>query len=134
MPPQFAPVDRRLVYDKHVCHMSHHQIVLYLFLQCVSDAQGLSYYSDERICEYLHLDLGELREARQGLVRGQHVLYRRPMYQLLDLPSTRPPARPPVGRATGLGDRSTKRDNEEAVPIRKILEGLCAEGFNNGQH
>lgn len=89
MPPQFAPIDRRLVYDKHVCHMSHTQIVLYLFLQCVSDVQGLSYYSDERICEYLHLDPEELQEARRGLVRGQHVLYRRPMYQLLDLPSAK---------------------------------------------
>ena len=62
-------------------------IALYLFLQCVSDAEGLSFYSDERVCEELHFSLNGLWKAREALVDAGFLLYRRPIYQLLNLPS-----------------------------------------------
>ena len=86
MPTQFGAVDRRLVYQKHIRRMSSEQIALYVFLQCVSDAEGLSFYSDERICEELHFSLNGLWEAREALVDAGFLLYRRPIYQLLNLP------------------------------------------------
>ena len=86
MPAQFGAVDRRLVYQKHIRRMSTEEIALYVFLQCVSDAEGLSFYSDERICEYLPFSLNGLWKAREGLVEGGFLLYRRPIYQLLNLP------------------------------------------------
>ena len=88
MPTQFGAVDRRLVYQKHIRRMSAEQIALYLFLQCVSDAQGLSFYSDERVCEELHLSLNGLWNAREALVHAGFLLYRRPIYQLLNLPQS----------------------------------------------
>jgi len=86
MPAQFGAVDRRLVYQRHIRRMSIEQIALYVFLQCVSDAQGLSFYSDERVCEELHVTLNGLWEARESLMHGGFLLYRRPIYQLLNLP------------------------------------------------
>ena len=85
MPRQFGALDRRLVYQKHICVMSTEGLALYTFLECVSDPQGLSFYSDERICEYLHWSLNGLRDARERLIEGGFLLYRRPIYQLLDL-------------------------------------------------
>lgn len=86
IPVQFGAVDRQLVYGKHIRQMSTQQIALYVFLQCVSDAEGLSFYSDERICEYLRFSLNGLWKARKGLVQGCLLLYSRPIYQLLNLP------------------------------------------------
>jgi hypothetical protein len=86
MPSQFAAIDRRLVYQKHIRRMSAEQIALYVFLECVSDAEGLSFYSEERICEYLNFTLNGLWDARQTLVHAGFLLYRRPIYQLLNLP------------------------------------------------
>ena len=86
MPVQFGAVDRRLVYQKHIRRMSAEQIALYVFLECVSDAQGLSFYSEERVCEYLHFSLNDLWKAREALVNGGFLLYSRPIYQLLNLP------------------------------------------------
>ena len=86
IPVQFGAVDRQLVYQKHIRRMSTDEIALYVFLQCVSDAEGLSFYSDERICEYLHFTLNGLWKAREGLVEGGFLLYSRPIYQLLNLP------------------------------------------------
>ncbi len=86
MPKQFGAVDRRLVYQKHIRRMSTEQIALYVFLECVSDAQGLSFYSDERVCQELHFSLNGLWEAREALVQAVFLLYSRPIYQLLNLP------------------------------------------------
>jgi len=86
MPAQFGAVDRRLVYDKHIRRMSTDEVALYVFLECVSDAEGLSFYSEERICEYLPFSLNGLWKARESLVQSGFLLYRRPMYQLLNLP------------------------------------------------
>ncbi len=86
IPLQFGAVDRQLVYQKHIRRMSTDEIALYVFLQCVSDPEGLSFYSDERICEYLHFSLNGLWKAREALVQRGFVLYSQPIYQLLNLP------------------------------------------------
>jgi hypothetical protein len=114
MPTQFAAIDRRLVYDRQLCELSHAQMALYLFLHCVSDAAGLSYYGDARIGQELHLSETALREARQGLIRRQLLLYRRPMYQLLDLPQ---PLRA-VGRESP-ADAGRAPDNGSAPPPQR---------------
>ena len=128
MPTQFAAVDRRLVYDRHLCGLTQAQMALYLFLHCVSDAAGLSYYGDERIGQYLHLTESALCEARQGLIHRQMLLYRRPMYQLLDLPPLvaacgKNPAGAVQRRDHGSGPPppSSPGADDEAVSIGEVL-------------
>jgi hypothetical protein len=87
MPRPFAPLDRRLVYDKHLQYLSIEATVLFVFLECVSDPQGLSFYSDPRICKELDWNFNSLCFARDGLIDGGFLLYRKPIYQLLDLPA-----------------------------------------------
>jgi hypothetical protein len=60
---------------------------LYLLLVTVGDAQGLSYYSDEKAARLLSLTAGELREARHQLVEVELIAYERPLYQVLALPA-----------------------------------------------
>lgn len=86
LPRQFGMLDRRLVYQKHICAMSTEALALFAFLECVSDPEGLSFYSDGRIREYLHWSLNGLWDARERLLEGGFLLYRRPVYQLLELP------------------------------------------------
>jgi len=128
MPPQFAPIDRRLVYDRYICRLTHQQLALYFFLQCVGDAAGLSYYSDDRICQYLNFNGSELREARQGLIQGQFVLYGKPIYQLLDLP--KPPSIPAKPHSScHLQEAHRHRAVRESVPIATVVSELCAGKF-----
>jgi hypothetical protein len=127
MPRQFAPVNRRLVYDQHICNMSQPQLVLYLFLECVSDPQGLSYYSDTRICQYLHLRMEDLHAARTALIAGHYLLYQPPIYQLLDLP---PAPTPPVACPRPRTSQRRATPRSEAVPIREVLDGLCRGMFH----
>jgi len=122
MPRQFGPLNRRLVYDKHICGMSHQQLVLYVFLECVSDAQGLSYYSDQRICQDLHLRIEELRKARTALIAGHYLLYQPPIYQMLDLP---PASTPVVACPMPQPTPRSAASRHEAVPIKVVLDELC---------
>ena len=130
LPKQFAPIDRRLVYDRHLGQLPPPELALYVFLHCVGDAAGLSYYSDARIGEHLHLSEPEVCAARQGLSQRQFLLYRKPMYQLLDLPQL------PAGPSAAESDhRSTEahrdRRGREAVAIGTVLRELCAQGVGS---
>ena len=116
MPSQFAPVDRRLVYDQHICLLNHQQAALYLFLHCVADANGLSYYGDARICQILDLRESALHQARQGLIDRQLLLYSHPIYQLLDLPNS--------VSACHEQRKPTRTANGKAMPIGEVLQRI----------
>lgn len=91
VPEQFSWVDHRLVRERYIDHISHRAAALYLFLVTVSDAQGVSYYSDETLHQRLALDQTALSEARTVLVRQQLIAYRKPLYQVLALDYRREP-------------------------------------------
>lgn len=113
VPKQFSWVDHCLVRDKHICGLSHTSLALYLFLVVVSDADGLSYYSDTTVVRYLSMDDLELKGARLDLCKAGLIAYRRPLYQVLAVekspaslpaaPCEYPPPRT-AGEATSIGD------------------------------
>lgn len=80
-------MDHRLVRDDHVGRCDAPALALYLFLVCVADAQGLSYYSDRSICQRLHWEGAVLMEARRRLQKAGLLAYEKPIYQVLELES-----------------------------------------------
>ena len=94
LPRQFSWIDHRLVRDKHICGITHPSLALYLFLVTVSDADGLSYYSDQAINRYLNLDAYHTAKARKELCTRGLIIYNRPLYQVLSLDCADTP--PPV--------------------------------------
>ena len=87
VPKQFSWVDGRLVRDRHLDKCSHPSAALYLFLVTVSDAQGLSYYSDQSIGVRLNMDNCALSRARRELIQHELIAHKKPLYQVLDLAS-----------------------------------------------
>jgi len=85
VPAKFNWVDHRLVRDRHIEYCSHSAAALYLFLVTVSDAQGLSYYSDASLMQRLSMNHTVLVTARKNLVRLNLVAYKKPLYQVLAL-------------------------------------------------
>ena len=123
-PRQFACLDRALVYEKHICRLRLAELALYVFLECVSDPQGLSYYSDQRICQYLHLEPDQLRQARDGLVTKQFLLYACPIYQVLNLPTVPPSPPMPSARTPA---SLPKPSSEEPVALATVIDSLLKE-------
>jgi hypothetical protein len=92
VPPSFNWVDHRLVREHYIERCDCTSLALYLFLVTVSDAQGLSYYSDASLCRRLKIDPLQLSAARVQLEKAGLVAFRKPLYQVLSLdPATCPP-------------------------------------------
>jgi hypothetical protein len=101
VPPSFNWVDHRLVRDHYLERCDCAALALYLFLVVVSDAQGLSYYSDASLCRRLKLDPLQLSAARAVLEKADLIAYHKPLYQVLSLDPTAPPPLLPTGQRTG---------------------------------
>ena len=99
IPGQFSWVDHRLVRDGHIDQCCHGASALYLFLITVSDARGLSYYSDATLMRRLHMDEVILEQSRRQLIHLDLIAYKKPIYQVLPLSEGRrfeeTPARSP---------------------------------------
>jgi hypothetical protein len=85
MPSQFSWVDQRLVRERYIDQLSHEACALYLFLVTVADAQGLSFYAEQSVCQRLSMAPLALRRARQALIQCDLVAYDPPLYQVLAL-------------------------------------------------
>ena len=64
IPKGFSWLDHRLVRDHYIDRLTHPATALYLFLVTVSDAQGLSYYSDQAVSQRLSIDANTLTQVR----------------------------------------------------------------------
>ncbi|MBI4583228.1 MAG: hypothetical protein HY717_04315 [Planctomycetes bacterium] len=92
----FSWIDRRFVREGFIDRLPGDAILLYFFLVAVSDAQGLSFYADPTIRKTLKLDGQALTQARQRLITAELILFRYPIYQVLQIPQRAPnPNSPP---------------------------------------
>jgi len=106
VPRQFSWVDHRLVRERRIDACTHASAALYLFLITVSDAQGLSYYSDATLMKRLHMDAFTLEDSRGQLIHLGLVAFARPIYQVLPLdpPASEPAPKRSAGDPQLLGD------------------------------
>lgn len=86
IPNGFGWVDHRLGRERLYSGLSHEALSFYLLLITVSDAEGLSYWSERTICEVIGLSSGSLRLAAGELEDADLVAYSAPVYQVLSLP------------------------------------------------
>lgn len=117
IPKHFSWVDHRLVRDGHITGRSAKALALYLFLLSVSDAEGLSWYSEATLCCVLSWDMARLRQARNELCSADLIAYRKPLYQVLDL-----------SPLAAMPTRSQRSGAGETVTIAEILSGLMTGG------
>lgn len=85
IPKQFSWVDHQLVSDHYLERVSHQASALYLFLVTVSDAKGLSYYSDSTLIKLLSMDAETIRSARNELICIGLIAWKKPVYQVLPI-------------------------------------------------
>ena len=117
VPPSFNWVDHRLVRDHYIERCDCTALALYLFLVIVSDAQGLSYYSEASLCRRLKIDPLQLSAARAQLDQAGLIAYCKPLYQVLSLEATYPPPTDPTDQRTG-----------QALSVADILKRLAQGG------
>lgn len=90
-----------MVRDRYIDQCSHAGAALYLFLACVGDDKGLSYYADKSIMKILSMDRQTLCSARENLIRIGLIAWKQPIYQVLSLDALE---RISTGQTMSLGD------------------------------
>lgn len=92
VPAHFSWIDHRLVREHYIEKADVCAWALYLFLLCVADVHGLSYYADATLSRRLRLPSARLAQARCDLIALDLIAYDPPLYQVLSLPEAVPVA------------------------------------------
>ncbi|MBU8902355.1 MAG: hypothetical protein KOO69_06420 [Victivallales bacterium] len=112
-------------------NFSAESLALYLFLLSVGDGNGVSWYSDASICKRLKgLDLTvfSLKTLRNELISGELIAYRKPYYQVLELP--RPQLADNFRRVlksamNGNASVDSATEKCDALPISAIIKAVA---------
>jgi len=86
----FAFIEHRFLRRGFFSVLTHHEILLYVFLVLVSDRNGLSYYSYDKICILLRITLYDYIIARDGLIGKDLIAFNGHLFQVLSLPNQPP--------------------------------------------
>jgi len=87
----FSFIPHRFLTDGFLEALSQQQLLLYIFLVLAADRYGLSFYSYDRICSFLHLTLEQYIAARDSLIDKDLIDFDGTIFQVLSLPAS--PAR-----------------------------------------
>ena len=88
----FSFIPHRFLTGGFLRALSPDELLLYLFLVLAGDRNGLSFYSYDKICTLLKMQLDQYIEARDGLLGNDLVAFDGTVYQVLSLPATPIPA------------------------------------------
>lgn len=151
IPKQFSWLDQRLVREHYMKRCCAEAWMLYLFLLTVSDAQGLSFYSERTLCQSLNWQQDRLSKARKELVSADLIAFRHPYYQVLSLDRpaenrpvvNRPPGNRPAvprtvpqptaqqQRATNSPTNSPPNNDNHFQSLAQILQSFIERGQNH---
>lgn len=104
----FAFIEHRFLRQGFWESLSHHELLLYLFLVMVADRQGISFYSYDNICHRTGMGLEEYILARDGLMNKELIGFDGFFFQVLSLPQQ------PVTQTTQ--PSAPGQDTEDNVP------------------
>lgn len=100
--------------------LSHHELLLYLFLTLVADRQGMSYYSFDKICSFLTISVDEYIVARNSLIDRDLIAFDGLLFQVLSLPDE-----VTVRQSTPLSSEAEMRQRDPATIERIIRQSLA---------
>ena len=86
----FAFIPHRFLTDGFLSVLAPRQQQLYFFLVLAADRHGLSFYSYDSICNLLQMSVDQYIEARDDLIKKDLIAFNGSIFQVLDLPKTKP--------------------------------------------
>jgi len=82
----FSFIPHRFLGDGFFATLNQPELLLYFLLVLVGDRQGLSYYSQDRLCILLRMSLDDFLIARNGLIEKSLIAFDGFLFQVLSLP------------------------------------------------
>ena len=82
----FSFIPHKFVSDGFFTSLNQHELLIYFLLVMVGDRHGLSYYSQDKLCIMLRMNLDDFIAARNGLIDKSLIAFDGFMFQVLSLP------------------------------------------------
>ena len=95
----FSFIPHRFLLEGFLASLNQKELLLYLFLVLASDRNGLSFYSYDRICTLLQINLEEYIASRDGLIEKDLIAFDGTLFQVLSLPQKQPDPQQRVDRS-----------------------------------
>jgi hypothetical protein len=105
----FSFIPHRFLTDGFLASLIPHELLLYFLLVLAGDRNGVSFYSYDKICTLLQMNLERYIMARDELIDKDLIAFDGTLFQVLDLPSK------PAGR-------SPQMDHEQAKNCAAIAQ------------
>ena len=115
----FAFIEHRFLRQGFWDSLSHHELLLYLFLVIVADRNGLSYYGYDKLCSLLQITVDEYILARDLLIEKDLIAFNGSLFQVLALPQK--------PRSSSPGALKTAKDMQTHDPA--TVHQLIAHSF-----
>ena len=111
----FAFIEHRFLQDGFWDSLSHHELLLYLFLVIAADRIGLSYYSYDKICTLLRISVDEYILARNMLIDKDLIAFDGTLFQVLSLPEAT------VWTSTEALKTSAQMQKHDPATVRQLI-------------
>jgi hypothetical protein len=82
----FSFIPHRFLTDSFFASLDPHELLLYFLLVLAGDRNGISFYSYDKICTLLQMQLERYIMARDDLIKKDLVAFNGTLFQVLDLP------------------------------------------------
>jgi hypothetical protein len=119
----FGFIEHRFLKEGFFYSLTHHELLLYLFLVLVADRDGLSFYGYDKICTLLRITVDEFILARDSLIYKDLIAFDGRTFQVLSLPQHAP-------QPTPLKGKEEMKEKDPATIHQQILRSL---GGNHDQ-
>ena len=83
----FSFIQHRFLADGFFASLNPHELLLYFLLVLAGDRNGISFYSYDKICTLLQMNLERYIMARDDLIDKDLIDFDGTLFQVLDLPS-----------------------------------------------
>jgi len=108
----FSFIPHRFLTDSFFASLNPHELLLYFLLVLAGDRNGISFYSYDKICTLLQMQLERYIMARDDLIKKDLIAFDGTLFQVFDLPLKCPDLR--------------KRENRSPVEqlIQQAIKGV----------
>jgi hypothetical protein len=117
----FAFIDHRFLRHGFWENLSHHELLLYIFLVLVADRKGLSYYSYDKICTLLRISVDEYILARNALIESDLIAFDGSLFQVLSLPDE------PMAASSKPIRTTAEMQQKDPATIHQLIQKSLAE-------
>jgi len=111
----FSFIEHRFLRDGFWESLTHHELLLYVFLLLVADRNGVSYYSYDKIYSLLRISMDEYLNARNALIDKDLIAFDGYFFQVLSLPDK------PVNQPLKLLKSRQQREKYDPTTICNLI-------------